>query len=140
MESTAALRSCLEIRRRVFIEGQGVPLELELDGLDEEAEHLLAWRLEPAPPTPIGTARFRETPEGLKAERVAVLDAERGRGVGRALMTAIEDQGRARRASSVVLHAQVEVIAFYERLGYEAEGEVFSEAGIDHRVMSKRLR
>ena len=38
------------------------------------------------------------------------------------------------------LSAQVSAIAFYESLGYSAEGDVFEEAGIPHRNMRKRLR
>ena len=37
------------------------------------------------------------------------------------------------------LNAQVSVLPFYEKLGYVAEGEVFVEAGIDHRAMTRTL-
>ena len=74
-----------------------------------------------------------------KAERVAVLEAFRGHGVGRALMTAVEDEARRRGIERVVLHAQVRVLRFYEGLGYRATSGIFMEADIAHRAMEKRL-
>jgi len=88
---------------------------------------------------PAGTARLRVV-EGLaKAERVAVLERFRGAGVGAALMRALEGEARRRGLDQMVLHAQVRVIPFYERLGYAAHGPVFDDAGIPHRAMRKRL-
>jgi predicted GNAT family N-acyltransferase len=131
---------CLEIRRNVFTLGQGVPVSLEFDGLDESSEHFLAWKVGEGRSTPVGVARMRRSDQGAKAERVAVLESKREYGVGRALMHAIETRARDLELEAVVLHAQVGVISFYEKLGYEAHGEIFDEAGIEHRSMRKFLR
>jgi predicted GNAT family N-acyltransferase len=131
---------CLEIRRVVFTLGQGVPEDLELDGLDESAEHLLAWKIDAGEATPVGVARMRRSDRNAKAERVGVLESQRDHGVGRALMHAIELRARDLEREAIALHAQVGVISFYEKLGYEAHGEVFDEAGINHRSMRKFLR
>jgi ElaA protein len=122
---------CFEIRRRVFIEEQGVATSEELDGQDDACFHWLAF----LGAEPVGTARLRASSEGWKAERVAVLPAARRHGVGEALMRALEAEAWRRGAAEVVLHAQTAVIPFYERLGYTAEGPVFDEAGIPHRLM-----
>ena len=135
-----AWRACREIRQVVFSDEQGVSLDLEFDGLDDEAEHFLAWDRDGAAETPVATARLRWIDGTAKAERVAVLASQRGRGVGRALMDAIETRAIEQGRSSVHLHAQVAVIPFYERLGYEASGAVFVEADIEHRSMTKDLR
>lgn len=129
------LSRALAIRREVFVEGQGVPLELEIDGLDPEALHLI---LEDQGEL-VGTARMRIVGAAAKAERVAVLARARGRGAGRLLMDALEAEARALALEEVVLHAQTDVLGFYERLGYAAEGPVFDDAGIPHRKMRKRL-
>ena len=127
------LAQCHDIRREVFVDEQGVPLHEEMDAHDATATHFLAF----LGGQPVGTARLRTLPDGTpKAERVAVRRAWRRHGIGRALMCALED---AARAPELVLNAQVAVIPFYERLGYEAEGPVFDEAGIPHRTMRKRL-
>lgn len=133
----ATMAACHDLRRRVFVDEQGVDEALEWDGLDERAEHFLA-RSEPDG-APLGTARMRVVEGDAKAERVAVLPRDRSSGVGRALMEALEDRARALGCPRVLLNAQVRVVAFYRRLGYEASGPVFDSAGIDHRAMSKRL-
>jgi len=130
------LERCLAIRREVFVEEQGVSLDEEMDAHDAVCVHFLAFDGRDA----VGTARLRETDAGsVKAERVAVRRSARRAGVGRALMRALEDEARACGRHELVLNAQAPVIAFYERLGYRAEGPQFLEAGIPHRAMRKRL-
>jgi predicted GNAT family N-acyltransferase len=133
--ATDDLPACLEIRRRVFIEGQRVPEEIEIDGRDAAAAHFLATERE----RPIGTARLRGYDGMAKVERVAVLPEYRGSGVGRALMEAAEAGARERGFAAVVLHAQEHVAPFYERLGYRREGATFLEADIPHVKMTKLL-
>lgn len=117
------------IRRQVFVREQQVPEALEWDGLDSEALHLLA---EDADGAAIGTARLLSSGQ---IGRMAVLAEHRRQGVGRALLRELlriaEDEGRTR----LFLNAQVSALPFYAGLGFEAEGEVFEEAGIPHRRM-----
>ena len=37
------------------------------------------------------------------------------------------------------LGAQLDALGFYERLGFTAYGDVFDDAGIDHRMMELRF-
>jgi predicted GNAT family N-acyltransferase len=134
------LAACRALRRIVFIDEQGVPEALEWDGLDAEARHFLARARRPASaPVALGTARMRIVDGYAKAERVAVRQDARTRGVGRFLMLAVEAHARRRELPAIVLHAQVTAIPFYERLGYRAHGGIFLSAGIDHREMTKDL-
>lgn len=55
-------------------------------------------------------------------------------------MDAVERAAREVGYESVVLHAQVPVVDFYAKLGYEAVGEEFEDAGIPHRKMTKALQ
>jgi len=127
---------CQAIRREVFVEEQGVPVDEEMDAHDALCTHFLALRGGEA----IGTARLRGSDDGrVKAERVAVRRPFRRAGVGRALMRALEDEAAVRDAGELLLNAQAPVVAFYERLGYRAEGPEFLEAGIPHRAMRKPL-
>ncbi len=135
ISSPREFEACLTIRREVFVRGQNVPEEIEIDGLDPGCTHFLA-RVDGHP---VGTARLREVNGEAKAERVAVLEPWRGCGIGRHLMRATEAEARASDLQGMVLNAQVSVIPFYERLGYRAEGEIFLEADIDHRTMRKNL-
>lgn len=129
------LPTCLGIRRIVFVQGQDVPEDLEVDGLDEGCVHALV-RLDG---DPVGTARMREVDGVAKVERVAVLAERRGLGLGRALMDVLEAEAVRQGLPRAKLHAQTAVIPFYERLGYTAYGEVFMDAGIPHRAMVKPL-
>jgi predicted GNAT family N-acyltransferase len=122
-----------EIRRRVFIEEQAVPADLEWDGEDAAAQHWLAWQ----DGAPIGTVRLlRDGHIG----RMAVLARGRGQGIGTALMRAVLDEASRNGRREVYLHAQTHALTFYERLGFVASGPEFSDAGIPHRTMRLTLR
>lgn len=129
--------ACFAIRHTVFVVEQNVPEDEELDDLEDACTHFVALD---GDDQPVGTARLWITPEGdAKAQRVAVLAEVRGRGVGVALMNALETEARRRGARKVVLAAQVSALGFYERLGFTAHGELFLDAGILHRTMEKGL-
>lgn len=121
-----------EIRRIVFIEEQRVPVEEEWDGRDGDSRHFLALQ----DGRPVGTARL--LPDA-HIGRVAVLDEARGLGVGAALMRAAIAAARRDGHPRVELAAQTHALAFYERLGFEAVGGEFLDAGIPHRNMHLSL-
>jgi predicted GNAT family N-acyltransferase len=125
-QDASALRS---VRARVFIAEQGVPEHLEWDGKDAQALHLLA---ETHDGLAIGTARL--LPDG-RLGRMAVLADYRGRGVGRALFEQALLLARRQRLPVITLHAQIQVVPFYQRFGFERIGGVFLEAGISHQAM-----
>jgi predicted GNAT family N-acyltransferase len=141
VDGEVELQRCLQIRRIVFVEEQGVPKNLEMDELEPECTHFLAWSddahdLERA----VGTARLWVDPGGVaKAQRVAVLAGARGLGVGRVLMCALEEETRARGIATLILGAQISAQPFYEAIGYLAYGDEFDDAGIPHRMMRRNL-
>ncbi|MEV8586270.1 GNAT family N-acetyltransferase [Streptomyces sp. NPDC051180] len=138
--------ACFAVRREVFVEEQGVPGELEYDSHDATAVHVLAVREDGAP---LGTGRllFGADAAGKTGGdasvgslgRLAVAKAARGLGVGAALVRAVEDAARLRGLTAVDLHAQTHALGFYERLGYEAYGPEFPDAGMPHRAMRRVL-
>jgi predicted GNAT family N-acyltransferase len=116
------------IRRTVFVVEQHVPEELEWDESDELSSHFLAM----VDNTPVATARL--TPTG-QIGRMAVLPPFRHRGLASALLLAVLAQARLRGLHRVFLHAQVPAVGFYRHHGFMTEGDVFLEAGIEHRAM-----
>lgn len=134
--SPADRAACLALRRAVFIEEQGVPEALELDGEDDVCIHVLALDDDGRA---IGTARLKRTDAGAKVQRVAVAADRRRHGVGRHIMASLEDEARRVGVRRVVLSSQVSAIPFYERLGYVASGPVYDDAGIPHRDMHRDL-
>lgn len=120
------------IRESVFVTEQGVPLELERDGLDIACLHLLARN---ADGEAVGAARL--APDG-RIGRMAVLPAWRGRGVGRALLDAALALANSLGMDKVELHAQCRASEFYRRAGFREAGDVFMDAGIPHIRMVRQ--
>lgn len=116
------------IRKSVFIDEQHVPKDLEWDGRDTACTQFLASHNS----TPVATARL--TAEG-QIGRMAVLKEFRGRGIGSQLLAAVIGQAKRAGHKQVFLHAQVNVIKFYQQHGFTAFGDVFIDAGIEHRSM-----
>lgn len=137
--SAEDIAACLQIRRIVFIQEQGVPEKEELDDLDPVCRHFIATPGKQSPSREaIGTARILFLDDGTaKAQRVAVLREHRKGGVGAALMFALEGEAARAGRSTLILSSQVTAVPFYERIGYEPYGELFVDAGIDHRMMKK---
>ena len=133
---TGDLDSCLELRFEVFVGEQGVPVEEERDALDDSAVHVLATQ----DGSPVGTARILFDGATAKIGRVCVVKSARGTGLGARLIEACvaEAQGR-EGVSKVKLGAQLHALGFYEKLGFEAYGPIYPDAGIDHRDMVKSL-
>lgn len=128
-----------KIRRKVFIEEQHVPEELEMDEYDQDVntQHVL---LVNHAGQAVGTARFRPAGTGiLKVERVAILSEQRGQGGGMMLMNTIEQQAKQSGYHCMKLSAQVHAQKFYEQLGYSTYGDVYLEAGIKHIDMLKKI-
>ncbi|MDR7148928.1 YbgC/YbaW family acyl-CoA thioester hydrolase [Hydrogenophaga palleronii] len=125
------------IRTAVFVEEQRIPKELEWDEADATAVHAVAYnRLG----HPMATGRLLNAGAGtVKIGRMAVNRVLRGGSLGRQVLFALMDAGKAAGAHEVELHAQRSAEGFYLRLGFSPRGEPFEEAGIPHQEMFKSL-
>ena len=124
------------IRRRVFIEEQQVPEEIELDADDTRAFHALATVGNDA----IGCGRMLDHGDGeVKIGRMAVLPEFRGTGIGREILSFLMKSARERGLRKAILHAQLTAQGFYLKEGFTPLGDTFDEAGIAHRKMVKLL-
>ena len=128
---TTDIATCRALRRKVFIEEQGVSEADELDDLDGVAVHLLAT----VAGRPMGSARIIPGDGYGKIGRVCVLAEARGTGLGAALMRAAVQECRRLGLQTARLGAQTHALGFYEALGFRAIGPVFDDAGIPHREM-----
>jgi predicted GNAT family N-acyltransferase len=117
------------IRKKVFVEEQGVDPGLEYDN-EEQAHHYLLLLGEKA----IATARWRETEKGIKLERFAVLPEFRNRGIGEIILKEVL-KDVVPLEKTIYLHSQVKAVTFYERNGFHKSGDQFTEAGIGHFLM-----
>lgn len=120
------------IRLAVFVEEQGVPREIEMDEIDAQCVHALAFE----DGTAVGTGRL--LPDG-HIGRMAILKPWRGRGIGSAILHSLIEAARRRGDRAVMLSAQVHAVDFYCAHGFAPEGEVYEEAGIAHQAMIRAL-
>ncbi len=125
------------VRTEVFIEEQGIALEMEWDADDETAIHAVACnRLG----VPVATGRLlRHAPGVGRIGRMAVSRVLRGAGLGRGILQALMQSAARRGDQELVLHAQRSAEGFYRGLGFAPRGEPFDEVGIPHITMSTTL-
>jgi YbgC/YbaW family acyl-CoA thioester hydrolase len=127
----------LALRTEVFVQEQGVPLEMEHDEFDKDAVHVVIRNLLGAP---IATARLiQQAPGVARIGRMAVKRVLRGSNLGATALQAMLDEASSRGDHTAVLHAQLSAKAFYAKFGFVQEGDVYEEAGIQHVTMSKQL-
>ena len=126
------INQCIALRFNIFVEGQNVPIQEELDGNDTKATHyLLSIENHPA-----GVARVRCMGSYFKIERVGIIDAYQGKGLGRCLMQFILAALKAQSTlNQVRLSSQTHAIPFYEKLGFLVCSDDYMDAGIQHKDM-----
>lgn len=133
------MRAALAIRTSVFVGEQGVPPDEEIDDhdrTDRASVHALARDLERV----LGAGRFYVIDaETVQIGRMAVGAEARGRGVGRALLAALTAEAKKRGFLRAHLHAQTHAAEFYRKAGFEDDGELLWDAGIEHQPMSRAL-
>jgi predicted GNAT family N-acyltransferase len=147
----AEFADALAIRFAVFVDEQDVDPDAERDVLDDDPRtlHCVAYQEDGtplavgrllAPHTDImhgeGTPHGNMNPAYPHIGRVAVARQARGTGAGRALMEFLEEAALERHGAHgtvrVELSAQDQAMPFYERLGYTAFGDGYSDEGIMH--------
>ena len=136
VETESELEGAINVRMRVFVIEQQIPMEEELDDADAAATHAIALNQGQI----VGTGRLLYLDGGIaQIGRMAVDRQFRRRGVGGRILSFLEDEARAQGFGSCMLHAQEYVKAFYAGSGYVEHGDVFLEADIPHVEMRKEL-
>lgn len=121
------------VREAVFMREQGVPEELEWDGLDGSCRHALALSHHG---DAIGCGRLLINGH---IGRIAVLPQWRKQKVGTAIMESLLDHARAQGCKQVDVDAQTHAVPFYHRFDFVERGEVFMDAGMPHIRMCAQL-
>ncbi|MFC1958609.1 GNAT family N-acetyltransferase [Chloroflexota bacterium] len=136
VEDDKELKEALDIRKKVFVEEQGISDNLDQDGNDSDALHVVVTKGNVA----IGTVRIRFlTNQQAKLERMAIMKTSRGSGIGKRVVSFIEKELKARGIERIVLHAQYTSIDFYKKVGFKEIGLPFLEADIEHIRMEKNI-
>lgn len=134
--SEPEIQKCFGIRLKVFVEGQNVPHEEEIDGKDDQCQHYLVS----IEGKPVGTARIQYLDDIAKIERVAILPEHQGMSLGKMLMNQIiSDLKESNDFTKAKLGSQTHAIPFYEKLGFKICSEEYLDAGINHKDMELDL-
>lgn len=116
----------MQVRTLVFMDEQQVSADLEWDGLDAAALHLVALSDDNQA---VGCARLLA--DG-SIGRMAVLKTWRGKGIGSMLLdTAIRVHQR-QAVPLIKLSAQMHAILFYQKAGFEVCSHPYLDANIMH--------
>lgn len=134
--NTPTSQDALMIRKAVFVTEQGINLADELDHLDDQTWHYVAYLNN----QPVATARvIEEHPGEWHIQRVATLVNARHQGLASALMNKISADATVHNINSLTLGAQITAQGFYETLGFVTIGSEFIDAGIPHITMIKKI-
>lgn len=127
----------LKIRHLVFVEGQGVPLRIEIDENEALCIHFVLYDDQDRP---LATCRLLpQNDRQVLLQRMAVLPDYQGQALGSQLLKEASQFAKELGYEEISLHAQVSAQTFYQKLGYSSFGDLFEEAGIQHVHMKKRL-
>lgn len=117
-----------EIRKKVFVEEQRVPSQIEFDEHENDSVHFLIKKDD----ITVGCVRYRWSGPDIKIERLAVLKEHRGQGFGKYAVESMIRIALERKPERIHLHSQIAAKEFYEKCGFRAIGPSFMEAGIEH--------
>ncbi len=125
-----------ELRRAVL----RVPLGLDYSPADLAAEATDSLLAAYDTDRLAGVVMLRpDGPGSGKLRQMAVAVDMRGRRIGEQLVSALEKHARSLGIRKIGLASRETAVAFYERLGYTADGPQFTEVTIPHRHMSKKI-
>ncbi len=116
----------------------------EFAGLEERLEHFVAVSSQQGRERVIGCAALlpNEPRQGCgRLTQMAVDKQRQGEGLGRRLVVAVESRAFGELGlDELFCHVQVSRVGFFQALGWDADGEVFTEAGVPHRKMVMRYQ
>jgi len=118
------------IRINVFTNEQQIDPNMEFDGKDHDAVHVLI----------ICSGKYVGTGRLLKdghIGRLAVLKEFRGKGFGTEIVKSLIKEAERNNLKRVYLGAQKHAVKFYKKLGFSEYGETFTEVNIEHVQMEK---
>jgi predicted GNAT family N-acyltransferase len=120
------------IRNAVFTHEQHVDQDLDFDGQDRDAIHVLVAHGKEY----VGTGRMLADGH---IGRLAVLREHRGRGLGAEAVLALVNEAQNRGMRRVYLGAQSHAVGFYEKLGFSVYGDPYVEVNIEHIHMERLI-
>ena len=75
----------------------------------------------------------------MKLRQMAVQKSLQGKGIGESIISFAENITRDKGFKYLKMHARDSAVGFYEKFGYDIQGDEFTEVNIKHYLMIKRL-
>lgn len=123
----------VDIRTRVFVDEQQVPVSLEIDGLDPQCQHIKAVN---SAAEIVGVVRLLSS---HYIGRMCVLKEYRQQGIGGSMLDFVLALARKNNYKNLFLNAQLSALPFYRKFGFVEDSDIFLEAGIAHKHMTLNL-
>lgn len=126
------------LKLRDIVLRKPIGLSIEDDDLSQEslAEHFVAVKNREV----IGTLFLTPTSQqAYQMKQVAVHPDYQGQSIGKQVIAAAEKWGRENKVNKIWLHARINAWPFYQKQGYEFISEEYTQVGIVHKTMEKRM-
>ncbi|MBO4285372.1 MAG: GNAT family N-acetyltransferase [Alphaproteobacteria bacterium] len=135
---TSRYDELVELRYKVLLEPLGLKF---LDSFrDKEVSYLHVGCVESLDDRLVGGLILAPVNESeIRLMQVAVDTVYQGEGVGRMLVEYASKRAHDAGYTKMVMHAMLSVVAFYEKLGFKQEGDLFEEHGITFAKMVKNI-
>lgn len=134
------LEAHFELRRRVFVQEQGLFVLDDRDERDDEPRTLHAVGL--AGGEPCGAVRLYPldpAAQQWKGDRLAVLPEHRAHQLGARLVRFAVQTAGGQGGRQMIAHVQLPNVRFFQRLGWCGDGDPTEFHGVEHQLMSIRL-
>ena len=133
--SPKELYEILKARSEVFMMEQNIHY-LDMDDVDYNAIHIF----EMSDGKVTAYLRMYDANDESAYQIGRVLAVRRGQGDGKRLLAAAEDYARSQGKTYLTCDAQMQSKGFYDKVGFITVSDEFTEAGIPHIKMRKRLK
>ncbi len=135
---TSRYEQLVELRYKVLLEPLGLKF---LDShRDKEVNYLHIGCVESLDDKLIGGLMLIPLDDkNIRMMQVAVDTKYQGEGIGHELVRYAEKRAKKAGFQNIIMHAMLNVIGFYEKMGYHQEGDIFEERGITFAKMVKKL-
>lgn len=135
-QSEEQLKAVHEMRQEIFVNEQGIPQELDKDGLDSKSIHILA---SDEHGQPVASGRLTIQDDKGILSRIAVVKDFRGLKLGKTIVKKLEEIAKEKKLKQLSLSPHAYLEKFYADLGYTTEPGQKSVGKYTLLTMSKEI-